>query len=107
MEARQPVFRVPGADDLSGAEFVDIDGLNVQPSAGRFVAHEALPLSPADFRSDGHLAAVLEDVPDFDRQIGKCASEFFIDLLEAGGAWRLAAGCGSVDPNRVDDPVDQ
>src|SRR3954469_21608992 len=91
MEARHPVFRVPGAHDLAVLQFVDVDRLDAHPAMLRCESHERISLRTRDLGADHYLVAGLQHLVDPDGQVRECGRELDEDLLRSLRSRRL---CG-------------
>jgi len=74
-KADHPIFGVPGTDDLSVPDLVDIYGLDGHFPAARGKAHEGLLLRGADLGADDDFVPVLEHVLHPNREIRKDGRE--------------------------------
>src|SRR5260221_14339544 len=71
VERGQPVLAVPGPDDLSIPEFVDVDGLDGHFPVLRRKAHERRLMRAGEFRTNDDLVSVPKNFRGSDPEVGK------------------------------------
>src|SRR2546421_2013679 len=94
MQAGKPVLRMPGSNDLSVLELMNVDRLDCHLSVLRREPEERIALRTCNFGANDHLVSVLQHLLHFDRHVGKRRSELGEDLLRASGpaGWPGAGG---------------
>src|SRR5258706_3575894 len=98
---------MPGTHDLAVLEFVNIDRLNhYLPTLRRAPEKRAL-LGAGDFGPNHDFVALLDYIPDFNRQVRESTPQLDEYLFGALGTRRLARRRRYVEPLLGEDSVEQ